>query len=149
AAQESIVVHDNGIVIDANRPSSVMFGCPVAELIGKNVLDLIAPESRELVQNNFATRFQGAYTAIGLRQDGSTFPAEIHTQNTLYRGQDVRVTVLRDVSERKWAESALRGRERQLRATFDGALDGMAILDHAGQFIDLNPAACALFGLPR
>jgi PAS domain S-box-containing protein len=149
AAQESIVVHADSIVLDANQSSAVMFGCPVAELIGTNLLELMATESRELVQGNIAARYQGAYTATGLRKDGTTFPAEIHTRNTLYRGQDVRVTVLRDVSERKWAESALRGRERQLRATFDGALDGMAVLDDAGQFIDLNPAACALFGLPR
>ena len=36
--------------------------------------------------------------------------------------------------------------EERLRRFFDGALDGMAILDDAGRFIEVNPAACDLFG---
>lgn len=148
-AEESIVIHDAGTIVDANEPTAGMFACTVAEMIGKSVLDYTAAESRGLVQRQIDAGFEGAYAAVGLRKDGSTFPAEIHSKKASYRGRDVRLTVLRDISERKWAESALRGRERQLRATFDGALDAMAVLDNAGQFIDINPSGCTLFGLPK
>jgi PAS domain S-box-containing protein len=148
-AEESIVIHATGTIIDANEPTGLMFGCTVAEMIGQSLLEFTAPESRQLVQSRIEAGYEGAYAAVGLRKDGSTFPAEIHSKKATYQGQDVRVTVLRDVSERKWAESALRGRERQLRATFDGALDAMAVLDNAGQFIDINPAGCTLFGMPK
>lgn len=47
------------------------------------------------------------------------------------------------------AEAALRMREQQLRAIFDGALEAMAIADDSGQYLEVNPAACELFGLPK
>ncbi|OAI54089.1 hypothetical protein AYO44_15475 [Planctomycetaceae bacterium SCGC AG-212-F19] len=148
AAQESIVIHADGVILDANVPAGVMFGYAPEEMLGRAVLDFTAPEARDLVRDRIAAGVEGAYAATGLRKDGSVFPAEILSRNAVYQGRPVRVTVLRDISERKAAESALRGRERQLRATFDGALDGMTILDDVGQFLDLNPAACELFGLP-
>src|SRR5690242_9357557 len=35
------------------------------------------------------------------------------------------------------------------RAVFDNALDAMLIADDAGNYVDANPAACALFGVSR
>ncbi|MBD2311862.1 PAS domain S-box protein [Desertifilum sp. FACHB-1129] len=40
-------------------------------------------------------------------------------------------------------------RDRQLRSLFETALDAMAIADDQGQYIEVNWAACELFGLPR
>ncbi|MBW4522047.1 MAG: PAS domain S-box protein [Scytolyngbya sp. HA4215-MV1] len=40
-------------------------------------------------------------------------------------------------------------RDRQLRAFFEGAIDAMIITDAEGRYIDVNPAACDLFDLPR
>lgn len=148
-ARESIVVHAEGIIIDANPPAAALLGCSVPELLGRSVLEFAAPESRELVSSQIAVGFEGPYAVMALRKDGSTFPAEIHSRNTRLGNQAVRVTILRDIAERKRTEAALRGRERQLRATFDGALDGMIVLDDDGKLIDVNPAACTLFGLAR
>jgi PAS domain S-box-containing protein len=36
-----------------------------------------------------------------------------------------------------------------LRAVWDGAFEAMAITDDSGRFVDVNPAACALFGRSR
>src|ERR1051325_4384532 len=35
------------------------------------------------------------------------------------------------------------------RAVFDSALDAMLIADDEGNYVDANPAACALFGVSR
>ncbi|NES96503.1 MAG: PAS domain S-box protein [Desertifilum sp. SIO1I2] len=40
-------------------------------------------------------------------------------------------------------------RDRQLRSLFETALDAMAIADDRGLYIEVNWAACELFGLPR
>jgi len=47
------------------------------------------------------------------------------------------------------AQQQLREREHMLRAIFQGALDGMLLADDNGKYLDANPAACTLFGLPR
>ncbi|MEO6603677.1 MAG: PAS domain S-box protein [Polyangiaceae bacterium] len=47
------------------------------------------------------------------------------------------------------AQEQLRANEQMLRAVFDSAMDAMLIVDDDGRFIDANPAACAVFGLPK
>ena len=61
-----------------------------------------------------------------------------------------------DVTDRKRAEqaerkaiAALRESEEQFRAIFDSALDAMVIVGDEGSYIDVNPAACELFGRTR
>lgn len=47
------------------------------------------------------------------------------------------------------AQDALRRSERLMRGIFDGALDAILLADDEGRYVDANPAACELFGLPR
>ncbi len=47
------------------------------------------------------------------------------------------------------AQESPRRSEQLLRAIFDGALDAMLLADDQGRYVDANPAACTLFGLPR
>jgi protein-histidine pros-kinase len=43
------------------------------------------------------------------------------------------------------AHEALRASERYLRCVFDGAIDGMAVVDDRRRIVDVNPAFCTLF----
>lgn len=51
--------------------------------------------------------------------------------------------------ERFRTEEALQERERQLRALFESTLDAVAIINDEGEYLEVNPAACVLFGLSR
>ena len=49
AAFEAIIIHDGGVLLDANEQYSTMFGYKPEELLGKQVMPLtIAPEAMEL-----------------------------------------------------------------------------------------------------
>lgn len=39
--------------------------------------------------------------------------------------------------------------DRPFRRVFEASIDGMVIADDTGRYVDANPAACALFGLPK
>jgi PAS domain S-box-containing protein len=61
-----------------------------------------------------------------------------------------------DVTDRKRAEQAeseaidaLRASEEQFRAVFGNALDAMMLADDEGRYVDVNAAACELFGMTR
>ncbi|MDQ3031870.1 MAG: PAS domain S-box protein [Myxococcota bacterium] len=56
---------------------------------------------------------------------------------------------IRHSVERGRSLEALRDRERQLRAVFEGALDAILITDDDGRYVDGNEAALALLGVPR
>jgi PAS domain S-box-containing protein len=53
-----------------------------------------------------------------------------------------------DITERKLAEETLRASEQQFRAVFEGSLDAMVLADDDGRYVNANPAACRLFGVP-
>lgn len=55
----------------------------------------------------------------------------------------------RDISERKRAEQELSVSERRFRALFENSLAPIVIADDEGSYIDVNPAACAMFGYDR
>jgi PAS domain S-box-containing protein len=54
---------------------------------------------------------------------------------------------IRHAIERLAASEAMRASERRFRAVFDGALDGMLLWNDAGEYVDGNPAALAIFGV--
>jgi PAS domain S-box-containing protein len=51
--------------------------------------------------------------------------------------------------ERERVEEALRASEAQLRAIFTSTLDAIVVADDSGRYVDCNPAAEELFGMPR
>jgi PAS domain S-box-containing protein len=108
AAFEGLVIHEGGVILDANEAFAAMFGYAVPEVIGRNVVDLAASADRALVRAALKTGREQPYQGLGLRKDGSTFPCELHGKNIRSDGHTLRVTALRDITERVRAEEQLR-----------------------------------------
>jgi PAS domain S-box-containing protein len=100
-ALEGILIHENGILLDANATFLKMFGYEMHELKGKYILDFtVAPESRDFVRTNARASFEIPIEMVALRRDGSTFPAELKGRATTFEGRDARVATVRDITER-------------------------------------------------
>jgi PAS domain S-box-containing protein len=115
ATFEGIAISEDGRIIETNRAFAELFGYEPPEVVGMTASDVIAPESREQVARNIASGVEEPYEAVGLRKDGSRFDAEIRGKASSYRGRAVRVTALRDVTERKRAEARVREAEERYR----------------------------------
>jgi PAS domain S-box-containing protein len=116
AAFEGLVIHDGGIILDANQRFADLFGYPLAEVLGQSVLALSAAESHEEVRRHICDGDEGPYEAVGRRKDGSTFPGELRGKPITYRGRPARVTAVRDISRRKRAQQQLQEYARRLQA---------------------------------
>ena len=116
AAFEAIAITEHGRVIDVNPQFGEMFGYDLPEIIGTVVGRFIAPEDRCLVRQNNLAGVTHPYEAMAQRKDGTTFPTELFGRPMTYLGRPVRVTAIRDVSERKRAEEALRRAQEELEA---------------------------------
>jgi len=108
ATSEGIAISDQGRIVDANPQLEKMLGCGPGELIGFNAMDFVAPESRDLVIANMRAGIEGPYEHLALKKDGSIFPVEIRARAILHKGRQTRVTVIRDITERKQADEEIR-----------------------------------------
>jgi PAS domain S-box-containing protein len=106
AVFEGIVVHDNGVIVDANESFATLFGYGVDEVIGMRVMDFIVPESRGVVSESVAHMSEVPYGALGRRKDGSSVPIEIRAKKHNVGGKTLRLTAISDISARKKGEQA-------------------------------------------
>ena len=115
ASFEGIVLHEEGKILDANRALATMFGYEPSEMIGKTAAELSKPESHETIYRNIQSGNERPYEVVGLKKDGSTFPIEVIGRDVPYRGHIVRVTAIRDLTDRKRAEEERAKLDEQLQ----------------------------------
>lgn len=108
ASFEGIVVSDGGKIRDANEQYARMLGLGAEELLGRNVLDFVAPEDQELVREKLEEGFVHPYDHRALRADGTRFLVEVHGRTLPYEGRPLRVTTVRDITEQKRLEEETR-----------------------------------------
>src|SRR5205085_1807938 len=114
SAFDGVVVHQGGIIRYANRAYAEMFGYEADELAGRNILELTAPEQRELVRS-LITGEETLYETVGWKKDGTRINVEVSPAKCLYEGEHARVAAVRDITERKRGEERLRESERRFR----------------------------------
>jgi PAS domain S-box-containing protein len=148
AAFEGIVISDKGQIIDVNEQLAAMLGYERSEMIGCTVEKFVASESLELVLQHIRSGSEEPYEHLALRKDGSTFPVEIRAKSFPYKGRIVRVTAIRDITERKLAEQVVRDNQARLAGIIDSAMDAIVSLDANQRIILFNPAAEQLFRCP-
>jgi PAS domain S-box-containing protein len=101
AAFEGVFIHAEGKVVLANDAGAAMFGYTPESMAGVSLMDLTAPESRELIADNVRRGVTGPYEAVAMRKDGSTFIAEGRGRSLVHHDVPIRVVVIRDVTEQK------------------------------------------------
>lgn len=106
---DGLIIHEKGVIVEANPAACEMFGYEQEEMVGMQTLELAAPEYRDMAQHYISTGYDRPYEALLVKKDGSIFPAEVIGKVVEYQGCMVRMTTARDLSERKQAE-----KEREL-----------------------------------
>ena len=102
---EGIVIHDKGIVLDANQSFVEISGYSLDEIIGKNIIELaVAHEDKKSVMQNVFNETLDPYEVVAVRKNGEKFIAEIEARNFLLNDKPVRVAAIRDVTERHRSE---------------------------------------------
>jgi PAS domain S-box-containing protein len=130
ATFEAIVISENGRVLDVNDQALAMLRIERAEVIGRSILDFVAPASRADVKEAVRTGRETAYEHQLLRNDGEVFYGEARGRMMLIGDRHLRVTALRDITARKQLETELRSARDQALAASRMKSEFLANMSH-------------------
>ncbi|MBP1736064.1 MAG: hypothetical protein H6Q53_2351, partial [Deltaproteobacteria bacterium] len=135
-----------------NRRFLEMFGYDSPEdLVGQQVFIIVHPDDLEKVMNINRRRHEGQpvpsrYEFKGITRDGRVIFVEVSAASISYRESLVYLIYLRDITERKEADQALRNERNRFQTLSDNAPFGIMVIDGSGNFTYLNPKFTELFG---
>jgi PAS domain S-box-containing protein len=122
ASDVVVSIDHRGDILLANHATTTTFGYEPSELIGQPLTMLMPEYLRDLHQAGL-NRYQETSQRhinwrgtelIGLRKNGEEFPVEVSFGEITNNGNRVFTGFIRDISERRQAEEALRASERDL-----------------------------------
>lgn len=122
-------------ITEVNQQAIKMRGAKNAnELIGKNGIEVIVPEDRQqAIENAQRTLQEGMISNFEyrlLRQDGSVYPAELSAALITDEKDNpfAFISIVRDITDRKRTEEALKESEQQFRVISERTMMGVCIL---------------------
>ncbi|MCI0712410.1 MAG: PAS domain S-box protein, partial [Chloroflexi bacterium] len=128
-AFEGLGITENGHIMDANKRLLEILGYEHHEIIGMSVMDLVAPYDRDFVIAQISSASDEPYEHDSVRKDGSIIRTEVQGKTIENEGIRVRVTAIRDITQRRAMERELAKTRALLQAAIDQSSIGILIAD--------------------
>jgi PAS domain S-box-containing protein len=148
-ASDAFFLYDeNGTVLDVNRRACESLGYGRDELIGMTAFDYgpdLTPELLQRIRERLRSGKIVSYDGRQRRKDGTLFPVEVRIQALWRQGKMLAVSLDRDITERKRAETELFETKERFRVLSESSLTGIYLIE-GGRFGYVNPAFANMFG---
>jgi PAS domain S-box-containing protein len=127
-----IVIDRKGVARFVNPAAECFFGCKAGDHVGELFgFPIVA----------------GAVTELDIiHRGGGKGVGELRVVETEWEGEAASLALLRDITDRKRAQEALRESEEDLQAIFDSVGDGIALIDATGKVIKVNKRVIEIGG---
>ena len=149
-SHDAIYIYRDNRLLFVNQRTRELTGYSEEELLTMDIFDLIHPDDREQVAGHARRRPEGAapsrYEARLVRSDGSVRHGEFSVQAITYEGEYAAIGTVRDMTERKQAEEALRESEQRWRTLVESHPEPIHITVD-GRYVYVNPSSARLFGV--
>jgi len=152
-ASDAILLIDlNANFIYFNNALMRMTGYTREELFARTLHGIEPPEFAERIKPNIAMlkqRGEAVFESAYLRKDGTLLPIEVHAVISTVSGSPVVISAVRDITERKRADEALREREERFRRISEDSPLAVLILDRDGTIEYINKKHAEIMGYSR
>jgi len=144
-----LLTNADGKTLSVNQAACTMFGYSEEELIklGREGIENALDDrlSNLIEERRLTGKAKGEVTFIS--KDGNRIPAEISTSRFYnHEGNERASMIIRDITERKFNEAALKLSEEQFRHSFDYAGSGVCLVGIDGKFLRINNAFKEMLG---
>lgn len=140
----------DGRIIDVNYGFERVFGYSVSEIIGVSTLELGIwryTEDRERMINILKKDgYVRDMEATGKRKNGELFDGLISSEILKTGNESLILTIVRDITEKKKAEEALRESEEKYRTLFQNSALAVGMRSLGGSFIEFNKSYTDMLG---
>jgi PAS domain S-box-containing protein len=139
-------------IVDVNAAACRALGYTREELLQLSVPDVDAHYNAELWPQHFAElRQRGSLTFESEQRtkDGRLLPVEVVANYVKHGNEERNCAFVRDITERKKTEDALRASESRFRSYFDQPMVGVAITSPEKGWIEINGHLCNMLGYAK
>ena len=150
---EIVIIHDEKILL-ANESAAGLVGLEPAQLVSREIADLVKPAYRALFRKTVTKRLSGENAPRRIEMqliNGNQAGLWVEAQSSTieFRGNRAILTVARDISHRKSLEVSLSRSKRQAQYTLESISEGVITTDNDGRIDYMNLAAESLIGTNR
>jgi PAS domain S-box-containing protein len=154
-ANDGVIISQDGKVKFSNTRLAEILGYKVDELIGNPFLDYVYPEERDKIKDIYMRRIKGEevpniYEMSATNKDGKRIYVETNSGIISYQGKPAVFAFIRDITQRKQSEEALRLSEEKFSKAFYSGPDSITISTlEDGTYVDVNEAFTRLSGYKK
>ena len=153
-----VVVDEAGCFVAFNEAAEALFGHAADSVLGKPMAELIIPEELRSAHHAGMQRYldTGEKRVIGsrvevpaLHANGNRIWVELTVAPVPFDAKHYFTAYIRDVTQRREQEEALKASERRYAELFQNSVDAIIIHDLKGRIHDVNAQAEAMLGRSR
>jgi len=149
-SNDAIVVVQDGKLKFANTQTVELTGYPQEELKDMSFLEMVHPEDRNMVEESYKREdFPSIFFFRALKKSGEPLFVENNAVRTTWEKRQATLNIIRDVTEHKKTEDALKASQDYARNIIDSSLDMIITVDIDRYIVEFNKAAEETFGYCR
>ncbi|MFA4876957.1 MAG: PAS domain S-box protein [Methanoregula sp.] len=106
------------------------------DIVPEHIAQKVVPVIKKILARDGEATFESAYR----RKDGNIFPIEVSVHMFTYKGREISLSIIRDITERKRAQRSLQESEQRYRLLTECVKDVVWQMDAEMRFTYISPS---------